>query len=117
MQESTTDLVTRKNKIEEILKKAFTLKLLELCETRTNKANPEMLSFYVVLAGHDKVTGAGRDTTCGRKLKTSSLQELQKMKEHPKTLVLTGKCSKVSDEKKYKSTLNRTTPKNTRPWI
>ena len=74
MQDFMTDLVTRKKKTEEILKKAFTLKLLELCKTRTNKASPDMFSFYAVLPSHDKVTVAGGATTCGRKLKASSLQ-------------------------------------------
>ena len=74
MQESTKDLVTRKKKTEEFLEKAFTLKLLELCKTRTKKASPDTFNFYVVLVSHDQVTGAGRATTCGRKLKASAWQ-------------------------------------------
>ena len=46
----------------------------EFCKTRAKKSSPDMFNFYIVLAGHDKVTEAGSATTCRRKLKTSSLQ-------------------------------------------
>ena len=36
-----------------IEKKAFRLKQLEICKTRTKKASPNMLHFHVELAGHD----------------------------------------------------------------
>ena len=57
-----------------IEKKAFNLKLLDLCKTRTKKSSPDMFNFYVVLAGHDKLNDAGRATTCRRKFKAPSLQ-------------------------------------------
>ena len=51
-----------------------------------------MFNFYVVLAGHDMVTDAGRATTCRRKFKAPWLQtKVQKMKDLPKAWVLTGK--------------------------
>ena len=50
------------------------LKLLELGKTRTKKSSPGMFNFYVVLAGHDNVTDAGRATTSRRKFKAPSLQ-------------------------------------------
>ena len=60
------DLVTRKKYIEEKLKKkAFRIKLLELCKTRAKKSSPDMFKFYVVLAGHDMVTDAGRIPRAG----------------------------------------------------
>ena len=63
------DHVTGKNKTEANLKKAFRIKLLEFCRTRTKKSSPDLFKFYVVLAGHDKATNAGRATTCRRKFK------------------------------------------------
>ena len=49
------------------------LELLELGKTRTKKASLDMFNFYVVLAGHDKVTDAGRAATCRCKFKVPSL--------------------------------------------
>ena len=42
-----------------------------------------MFNFYVVLAGHDKVSDAGRATTCRRKFKAPSLQTKCTKKEGP----------------------------------
>ena len=68
------------------------LKLLELCNTRTEKSSPDMFNFYVTLAGHDKVSDASRAATCRRKFKARSLQTKRtKMKDFPKTWVLMGK--------------------------
>ena len=60
-------LVTRQKQTEEKLKKAFRLKLLELCKTRTEESSPTTFNFYVILAGHDMITDAGRDTKCKQK--------------------------------------------------
>ena len=74
------------------MNKAFRSKLLEFCKTRTTKSSPEMFNFYVVFAGQNMVTDAGRITSCRRKFKTSWLRtKIQKMKEFSKTWVLTGK--------------------------
>ena len=94
------------------MKKAFRLKLLELCKTRTKKSSPDLFNFYVVSAGHDMVTEAGRATTRRLKFKAPSVQ---KMKDRPKTWVLTGKqfeefrlekfnCSSLGMENKTKET-------------
>ena len=72
--------------------KSLWSKLLELCKTRTKKSSPDMFNFYVVLAGHDMVTDAGRVTTRRRKLK---VQLVPKNKDLPKTWVLTGKQFEV----------------------
>ena len=66
--------VTRKKKTTEILRKAFTLKLLGLCKTRAKKSSLDMFNFNVVLAGHDMVIDTSRATTCRRKIKPQSLQ-------------------------------------------
>ena len=51
-----------------------------------------MFNFYVVLAGHDIVTDTDRATACRCKFKAPRLQtKVQKMKDLPKTWVLTGK--------------------------
>ena len=51
-----------------------------------------MFNFYVDLVAHDKVTYTGRATTRRRKLKAPRLQtKVQKIKDLPKTWVLTGK--------------------------
>ena len=50
------------------------LKLLEPGKTRTKNANPHIFKFYVVLAGHGKVSDAGKDTTGRPKFKAPSLQ-------------------------------------------
>ena len=55
-------------------KKRIQMKNVELCETGTKKSSPDMFNFYVVFAGHDMVTDAGRATTFRRKFKASSLQ-------------------------------------------
>ena len=69
-----------------------TVKLLEHCKTRSDKSNPDMLNFYVVLTGHVTVNDAGRATTCRRNFKAPSLQSIvQNMKDVWKTWVLTGK--------------------------
>ena len=51
-----------------------------------------MLNFYVVPAGHDKVTDAGRPPRAGANSKPHYYeQKVQKMKDFPKTWILTGK--------------------------
>ena len=47
---------------------------MDLCKTRAKKSSPDMFNFYVVLAGHAKVSDADRATTCRRKFKAPSLQ-------------------------------------------
>ena len=54
---------------------------MDLCKTRTKKSSPDMFNFYVVCAGHDKVSDAGIATTCRRKFKATSLQTKSTKKE------------------------------------
>ena len=59
-----------------------------------------MFNFYVVLAGHDKVTDAGRAATCRGNFKTPPLQrKIQKMKVLPKTWVSPNNRLIISDQK------------------
>ena len=81
-------------------KKDFRSKLLKLCKTRTKKSSPDLFNFYVLLAGHDMIIDAGRETRCRRKFKAPGLQtEDQKMKDFPKTWVSSNNRLKISDEK------------------
>ena len=64
-----------------------------------------MFNFYAFLAGHDKVSDAGRATTCRRKFKDPSIQNVQKMKDLPKTWVLRGKQFEDIRRKKRTETL------------
>ena len=51
-----------------------------------------MFNFYVILAGYDMITEAGRATTCTRKFKAQWLQtKVQILKDLSKKYVLTGK--------------------------
>ena len=49
-------------------------KPLEICKTRTKKSSPDMFNFYVVLAGHDIITDAGRSIKCRWKCKVPWFQ-------------------------------------------
>ena len=48
---------------------------MELCKTRTKKSSPDLFNFYVVLAGHDMVTVAGRATMCTRNIKAHDFKQ------------------------------------------
>ena len=66
------------------------MKLSELCNTRSKKPSPDPFNFYVVLAGHDMVTDAGRASTFGRIFNSLHYKrKVQKMKDLPKTWALT----------------------------
>ena len=66
--------VARKNLTEAKLKKAFRIKLLELCKIRTKKSSPDLFNFYVTSSGHHMADDAGRATTCRRNFKAPWLQ-------------------------------------------
>ena len=75
-----------------------------------------MFNFYADLIGHDMATDTGEATKCRNKFKAPSLQTKKtKMKFLPKTWVLTENNLKVQTKKKQTSSLNQTTPWNTRP--
>ena len=71
-----------------------------------------MFNFYEVLAGHDMVTDADRATTRRRKFKTPSLQKVKKMKDLPKTWILTGKQFEDYRRKKDQKQYSRPSRKN-----
>ena len=55
--------LARKKSTEAKLKKAFRIKLFELCKTRTEKSSPDLSNFYVSSASHDVANHAGRTTS------------------------------------------------------
>ena len=96
------------------MKKAFRSKLLDLCKTRTKKTSPDMFNLDVVLAGHDKVSYAGRVTTCRRKFKAPSLQTKSTKNEGPpENMGFMGKTvGRFQTKKKRTETLFFTSQKN-----
>ena len=81
---------------------------MELCKTRTKKSSPDVFNFYVVLAGHDMVTDAGRATTCRCKFKALHYkQKVQKTKDIPKTWVLMGRQFEEFRRKKEQKQYSR----------
>ena len=56
---------------------------MELCNTRTKKSSPDMFYFYVILAGYDMITEAGRATTWTRKFKAPLLRIKSTKNEGP----------------------------------
>ena len=75
--------VARKNLIGAKLKKASTIKLLEICKTRTKKSSPDLFNFCVISADHDMAKDARRATTCRRIFKAPILQTERTKSEGP----------------------------------
>ena len=87
--------VARKKLTGAKLKKAFGIKLFELCRTRTKKSSPDLFKFYVVSAGHGMVNDHDRATTCRCNFKAPWLHtertKIEGPSENEKKIVLTGK--------------------------
>ena len=66
--------VARKNLTEASLKKAFRIKLFELCKTRTKKSSPDLFNFCVISARHGVANDVDRATTGKRNFKAPWLQ-------------------------------------------
>ena len=79
LQQSKMNLVTRKNWTQQNLKKKeFRSKLLELCKTRIKKSSLDMLNFYLLSAARDMVTDNDSSTTCRRKVQVSIIKNKYK---------------------------------------
>ena len=65
------------------MKKAFRLKLFEICKTGAKKSSPDMFKFYVVSAGADKVTDAGKANTCSRTIQSTMTTSKSAKNERP----------------------------------
>ena len=107
--------VIRKKLTEANLKKAFRIKLFELCKTRTKKSRPELFNFYVISVSHDMANDAGRATTCRRNFKAPWLQtERTKNDGPPEKMSFNGEQSENFKPKKPKNPiiLLRTKQKN-----
>ena len=98
--------VARKKLAEPKLKKAFRIKLFELCKTRTKKSSPDLVSFYVMSASHDMANDAGRLPRAGAISKPHYYkQNVQKMMGLLKKWVLTGKQFEDIRQKNSKTPL------------
>ena len=75
--------VARKKLTEANLKKAFRIKLFELCTTRTKKSSPGLFNFYVISAGHDMGNDGGTATSCRRNFEAPWLQTERTKDEGP----------------------------------
>ena len=74
-----------------------------------------MFNVYVVLAGHDMITDAGRATTCRRNLKPHHYKkEVHKTMDLSEHGLQRQKGLKISDKINNISSLNKTNPWNTR---
>ena len=86
------------------LKKAFRIKLFELCKTTTKQSSPDLFNSYKISAGHDMLNNAGRATTCWRKLKAPWLQTKCTKNEGPsKKMSFNGKQFENFKPKKPKN--------------
>ena len=107
--------VARKNLIGAKLKKASTIKLLEICKTRTKKSSPDLFNFCVISADHDMAKDAGRATTCRRIFKAPILQTERTKSEGPtEKMSFTGEQFENFKPKKLKNPVfaRRTKQKN-----
>ena len=107
--------VIRKKLTEANLKKAFRIKLFELCKTRTKKSSPDPINFYVISARHDMAIDAGRATRCKWQFKAPWLQtERTKNEEPSEKLSFNGEQFEIFKPKKPKTPiiLRRTKQKN-----
>ena len=79
---SNIPLLPRKTK-QKNLRKAFRIKLFELCKARSKKSNPDLFNFYLISAGHDMTIDAGRATTWRRNFKAPWLETERTKNEGP----------------------------------
>ena len=96
--------VIRKKLTEANLKKAFRIKLFELCKTRTKKSSPDLINFYVISARHDMAIDAGRATRCKWQFKAPWLQtERTKNEEPSEKLSFNGEQFEIFKPKKTRN--------------
>ena len=96
--------VARKKLTGAKLEKAFTIKLLELCKTRTKKSSPDLFKFYVLSAGHDMANDAGRASTCRRFFKAAILQTERTKNGGPSAkMIFNGETGWRFQTKKFKN--------------
>ena len=100
------DLVTRTKYPEEKLKKDFRSELLAQSKTKIKKASPDIFNFYVVSAGHDKGTDAGRGATCIRIIKARSFPTICRKNEGTfENMSLSKKTFEDFTQKKFNTLL------------
>ena len=96
--------VARKKLTEANLKKAFRIKLFELCKTRTKKSSPDLFKFYVISASQGMANDNNAATTCRRNFKASLLQtERTKIEGPSEKLSFNGEQFEIFKPKNKKS--------------
>ena len=111
--------VARKKLTEAKLKKAFRMKLFELCKTRTKKSSPDLFNFIVFSASHDMTNDAGRATKCRRNFKAPWLQTERTKNEGPsEKMSFNGEQLESFKQKnqKVQSSYGEQTKWTIRPW-
>ena len=112
---SKTPILPRKTK-QKNLKKAFRIKLFELCKTTSKKSSPDLFNFYVISAGHDMAIDAARATTCRRNFKAPRLQTERTKNEGPfKKVSFNGKSVWRFQTKNFKNSTPPTEIKTKKP--
>ena len=110
--------VARKKSTEAKLKKAFRIKLFELCKTRSEKSSPDLFKFLetrLIMLWPMTMTGLPRAGAVSKP--RDYKQNVQRMKGLLKKRALTGNSFKVSNQKTKKSNhLMDNKTKTTRPW-
>ena len=100
----TNPLWTARIKLKKLEKKnRKQIKTVELCRTRTKKSSLDMLNFYVVSAGRDRVTDTDRSTTCRSKFQARSLQTNTKIEGPHENKVSPNDRLKISERKKFQN--------------
>ena len=96
--------VIRKKLTDANLKKAFRMKLFELCKTRNKKSSPDLIKFYVISAGHGiSMTMTGLPRAGGISKLRDYKQNVQKMTNLLKKWASTGNSLNFSKTKKPKN--------------
>ena len=109
--------VARKNINEAQLKKAFRIKLFEICKTRTKKSSPDLFNFSVTSSSHHMADDAGRATTCGLNFKAPWIQtERTKNEESSEKMSFNAETVwKFQTKKKTKKSSHRMENKTKEP--
>ena len=93
---------------------------MELCKTRTKKSSPDLFNFYVISAGLDMASDAGRATTCWRNFKAPWLQTERTKNEGPSEKTSFNReqleSFKPKKQKKIQSSYGKQNKRTTRPW-
>ena len=96
--------IAKKKVTEANLRKAFRIKLFELCKTKIKKSSPDLFNFYVISDGHGMTNDDDRASTCRRNFKAPWLQTERTKNEGPsEKLSFNGETVWRFQTKKFKN--------------